>query len=973
MKRLVLLSSLSLCALAWSGPAFAQDTSAAAPEEETITVTGSRIARQDYSSSSPVVTVDVEQLESFGNLTVEQALNVLPQFVEGQNAGTVAIGGGGGATLNMRALGSNRNLILADQRRLPVSTPFGDVDVNIIPTVALHGVEVLTGGASSVYGSEAISGVVNFQTARYFDGVRMNVDYGDAFEGGARRYDVSAILGNDGERARGIFAVGYTDREALRGRDRDFFLYGIPSSFIGTGTYIASANNPILPTEVTTFFQTRYGISGVTATNQIGFNDNGSLFTQTGAINYQGPTSEDSLFAIVGGNVRQPVGRHSDALKALERYSAFARGEFDFNNAITGYSQLLFSDATTTGTASLNITFVGPTALVSMNNRFIPGHPLGSTPGDLWDFLQLRDDPTAPFILNQRFMGLPNRTHVERFTTSQFIAGLKGDVGINDWTFDVYLARDSVSGRENVESLLLGSQLNTLLQATDGGASICAGGYNPFGLARATSISAACMEYLAPSYVTSTLDIERNVVEGFVTGSLFSLPAGKVQFSLSAGVREDSLDFHPAIEIQNNDAMGIGVSLPTSGQTSTTEYGGELLVPLLAHSDGDQLLDLTAGIRIADQDVTTSSTSWNVGLEFRPLDSLFFRGSVQRAVRSPNIGELFSSNVGGEVTVGTPSPSSPDAGDPCDIRNSARTGPNNAQVEAICLAQGLPAGLLSTFQHTTTALPSATGGNMNLDPEEATTYTVGAVWRPQMNGQSLAVTLDYWGIEIENVIGTVSGSDALTRCFRASFNPTFDPANQFCQLIDRNSATGTVDRISATYLNLAALKTSGVDLQVSHSLDLGPGTLSTLAAVGWVSNYERQGFPGETFFDYVGTIGGPANRSADNNIHPEWTVSLTPTYEWGPASLSLRWRYLSSMDSQNIVTNPSSTTPGVPSISYFDVYSTFDISENLQLQAGISNLTDEDPPVVDGQIGQTRIGTYDVIGRAFNVSLRASF
>lgn len=972
MKRLVLLSSLSLCALAWAGPAFAQDADPAVHDEDAITVTGSRIARQDYSSSSPIVTVDVQQLESFGNLTVEEALNVLPQFVEGQNAGTVAIGGGGGATLNMRALGSNRNLILADQRRLPVSTPFGDVDVNIMPTVALRGVEVLTGGASSVYGSEAISGVVNFQTARYFDGLRMNVDYGDAFEGGAERSDVSAIFGSDGERARGVFAVGYTDREALKGRDRDFFTYGIPSSFIGTGTYIASANNPILPSEVTTFFQTRYGLSGVTATNQIGFNDNGSLFTQTGAINYQGPTSEDSLFAIVGGNVRQPVGRHSDALKSLERYSAFARGEFDFNSAVTGYAQLLYSDATTAGSASLNITFTGPIALVSMNNQFIPGHPLGTTPGDLWDFLQLRDDPNAPFILNQRFMGLPNRTHVERFTTAQFIAGLKGDVGIGDWTFDVYYAHDSVSGRERVESVLLGSRLNTLLQATDGGASICAGGYNPFGLANATSISDACMAYLAPN-ITSTLDIERDVVEGFVTGSLFSLPAGRVQFSLSAGIRDDSLAFNPATEIQNDDAMGIGVSAPTSGKTSTTEIGAELLIPLLAHSDGDQMLDLTAGLRIADQDATTTSTSWNIGLEFRPIDSLFFRGSVQRAVRSPNIGELFSSNVGGEVTVGTPSLSSPDAGDPCDIRNSARTGPNNAAVEAICLAQGLPAGLLSTFQHTTTALPSSTGGNPNLDPEEATTYTVGAVWRPQLGDHNLAVTLDYWNIEIEDVIGTVSGSDALTRCFRVAFNPTLDPANQFCQLIERNSATGTVDRISATYLNLAALKTSGVDLAISHSFDLGPGTLSTVAAVGWVSSYERQGFPGEQFFDYVGTIGGPANRSADNNIHPEWTVSLTPTYEWGPASLSLRWRYIDSMESQNRVTNPSSTTPGVPSISYFDLYGRYALNDSVQIQVGISNLTDEGPPIVDGQTGQTRIGTYDVIGRAFNISLRASF
>ena len=219
------------------------------------------------------------------------------------------------------------------------------MDVNIIPTVALRGVEVLTGGASSVYGSEAISGVVNFQTVQYFNGLRINADYGDAFEGGAEHFDTSAIFGSDGERARGVLAVGYTDRSPLRGRDRDFFDFAIPSSFIGQGTYIAGTN-PVNPAAVTLLFA-GYGFPGVTNTTQLGFNDDGTLFTQTGAINYDGPTSVDSLFAIVGGNVRQPVGRHGTALKGLERYSAFARGEFDFNNAITGYAQLLYADSTT--------------------------------------------------------------------------------------------------------------------------------------------------------------------------------------------------------------------------------------------------------------------------------------------------------------------------------------------------------------------------------------------------------------------------------------------------------------------------------------------------------------------------------------------------------------------------------------------------------------------------------------------------
>jgi len=150
---------------------------------EKISITGSRIKRKDYASSSPVATVDAEVLEGFGSVTVEETLNSMPQFIAGNSSSTIAIGGGGGATLNLRALGPTRNLVLLDQRRMPTSTPFGEVDVNAIPSVALKGVEVLTGGASSVYGSEAISGVVNFQTVDYFSGAKFNVNYGVSGEG----------------------------------------------------------------------------------------------------------------------------------------------------------------------------------------------------------------------------------------------------------------------------------------------------------------------------------------------------------------------------------------------------------------------------------------------------------------------------------------------------------------------------------------------------------------------------------------------------------------------------------------------------------------------------------------------------------------------------------------------------------------------------------------------------------------------
>ena len=949
-------------AIAGMGQSLAQsaETGANAGALGEIVVTGTRILRKDNSSSSPVVTIGVEQIEVSGAVTVEQYLNTLPQFTEGSTAGTISIGGGLGATLNMRALGATRNLVLLDQRRLPVANQFGVVDTNIVPTVMIRGVEVLTGGASSVYGSEAISGVANFQSKEFFEGVETYVEAGDTSEGDANFWEAGVVggaVGNEG-RTRALLAMSYTDRSALRGEDRDFFSFAIPSSFIGQGVYRSGGNAP-QQAAVNALFQS-YGVAGTPQTDRLGANDDGSLFTQFGgALNYQGPTDESSLFAVVNGTeVRQPVGRQGTALKGLERYNAFAKVEFDIAESLTAYGQFLYSDSETSGSASLNITLFGPTALVPVTNPFIPG--------DLAALLTTRPNPTAPFILEQRFMGIGERVHNEDLNTTQFIIGLTGELGFRDWTFDVYGLRDSTDAVETINALSLASRLNALLQAPDGGASLCQGGFNPFGLANSMAISAECQQYMAPDDV-STLNVDRELYEASVTGTLFSLPAGDVQASVSAVHREDSVNYLPSISIVTNDAYGLTPSSPSSGETDTVEFGGELLVPLLADR-----LNLTAGYRYSDQDISDSGDSWNVGLEWRPIDSLFVRGSFQKAIRAPNIGELFSASLGSEFTVGDPT-ANPNNGDPCDIRTASRTGPNGQQIELICIAQGIPQGIIDAFQHSTTALPASTGGNVNLDPESADTVTFGFVWQPELGNGDFTLTVDYWDISIDDVIKTIDGPSVLQRCFNPTFNATLDPANEFCQLVSRESATGTVTEVSTNFLNLASLKTSGIDLQVAHAFDLGPGQLQSNLAVGWLNEYEEQSLPGDPFLDFAGTIGGPANRVADNDVHPEWKVSLTPTYAIGQASFALRWRYLSSMDARQVVLNPAATTPGVPSVSYFDLMGTYAFSDSVQIRASVTNVLDEEPPEVSGQIGQTRIGTYDVLGPTFTIGLLASF
>jgi len=921
-----------------------------------VTVIGSRIARLDKYLSSPVISIRREQIEEFGAITVEEVLNTLPQFIDGQTAATNAIGGGGGATLNLRAMGSVRNLVLLDQRRLPMATPFGEVDVNILPTVLLKEIEILTGGASSVYGSEAISGVVNFHSRSHFNGVEVNYQQGSSIDSGFDKTDLSILAGTEGKdgRIKMLFALGQTDRSGLSGFDRlDSYRFAGPSSFIAQGTFRAGNNAPS-QTTIDALFQ-GYGVTESPQLDRIGFNDDGSLFTQFGGgLNYRGPTNTDNPLFWLRPNgdgideVRMAVWKTGVQLKPLDRNNAFAKVSFDINDSLTTYFQFLYADTTTRGSVGHNVTAFGPQIMVPVT------HP--DIPTDLASLLASRPDPNAPFIMEQRYLGLRERYFDENFSTSQYLLGAKGDLVFRDWQFDIYASRDAVTGIETNESTTMASRINQLLQATDGGESLCEGGFNPFGLTNSSIISAECQQFMSPDSV-SKLTTDRKLFEASITGPLINLPAGDAQLSLTASYREDKLKFTPSFALEQGDILGRPASSPTTGSTTTIELGGELLIPVVKDAPLAKSLNIATGFRRSDQNVAGAFNSWHFGLEWQIAKTLFARGNVQRALRAPNMGELFAGDVGGEIQVGTP----PAKGDPCDIGGDFRSGQNAADIRAICIAQGIDISQVDSFTHSTNAMPISIVGNNELKAETANTYTLGFVWTPEIGIRDATIIVDFWSIEVENVINFTSGNQVLERCVNRVFNPSLDPNNAQCRLIERESETGLVSNIETKYQNLSALETSGIDIQVSGTHDLGPGQLHHELSVGWLNAYKDKQLAGEAFLDFTGTIDGPANRAADNNFHPEWKFQYALRYEIGAANISLRWRYTSAMDDRDKVFNSEDTTPGVPSISYFDLFGTYQILDSLKLQFGVSNLFDQEAPLVNNTIGITRPGMYDVI------------
>lgn len=975
MNRKALATSISGLALALATAAHAQTAPVAtAPEAgqettvETIIVTGSRIARRDYISSSPIATVGQDALAKSSAINIEATLNQMPQFVQGQTASSIgAVGGAGRASLNLRGLGESRNLVLLDGRRLPMSNAFGVVDVNIIPQSILEGVETISGGASAVYGSDAISGVVNFKSRRNFEGLIIDARYGNSFKSDARTTDFSITGGaaTADDRGHALVSLGYSDRQVLWGNRRDFFSLGVLSSFIGQGTYVPSASN--LPTQAalnTVFGGYGAAAGAVSPSRSLGFNDDGTLFSQIGATNYKGPTS--GYFSTVGGTVRQPVAYQEFIVNPMTRRSAFGKFDYKVTDSIKAYAQAMYTESTVTGQVGWTPTLYAIPS-IPVTNPFIPA--------DLRTILASRPNPTAPFTLNQRFTAFDTREFIADFRVSQFLVGFTGELPWRGWTWDVYGSHDSMDLVETQDKAILLSKLNTLLAAADGGASICAGGYNPFGLAAAGSVSQACRNYVETrthNYTKTSQDI----VEASLQGKLFTLPAGDLQFSGTLGYRENSFDFQPDPSLISQDIIGTLATNPGGGATSVKEASIELLIPLLKDLPFVKALDLDVGYRTSDYNVSGRVGTYKADVTWKPVESLLLRGGYERAIRAPNIGELYSAATAAQAAIGSP----PGQGDPCDVRSSARTGASAANVRTLCIATGVPGSIVDNYQYTTTSVGTLSSGSTDLTPEQADTYTAGVVWRspfehPLLSG--LSASVDYYTIDISNVISVVSGVTAINKCYNLDgTNPTYAASNTYCQLISRD-ATGGVRTVATPYLNLGGLKTRGVDVQADWKVPLSAfglddrwGRFDLNLVANFTDSYRVQLLPGSAWQEYAGTIDGTQGAGLPL---PDWKLLTTLTYSVGPAELGVRWRHLPSMKDVTSVTRPTSPAPGVGAYDMVDLTGSLKIRDGLVLRAGISNVADKDPLQIAGTFGLTQPGTYDIVGRSYFLALQARF
>ena len=985
-KRLLATSMIGgAAALAFATPSFAQEE---ASQVEEIVVTGSRIVRQDYNSTSPIVTVGQEDVKAAGSVTIETLMNDLPQFVPSNSHGSINPGNGGQANLNLRGLGTNRTLVLMNGRRIVPSNADGTVDVNILPAALIRNVEVISGGASAAYGSDALAGVANFIIDDRFSGAQVDVQYGETERGDGTTESYTLTMGGSLDSGRGnmVLSVGRSTRAAIMNVARDFSSVSGRNSVSPLGlTTFDSAN---LPSQA--FINSYLSCANcVTPTGEFGYNPNGSLFSYLGAYNFQSPGgSAYDAYHQPGVAWAFNTGATGMLSMPLERWNVYASGRYDLTDKIELYSNVLFtqysSDAILAATP-----MPGPSPTygfrIPTSNPFITS--------DLRAFLDARPDADASFGYNKRFDAIGGRLAEDSTTIYQVTTGLRGALPFGDWRYDVSAQYGRVDNQTAQSGNVSRSAVQRLLDAPDGGASICAGGFNPFGI---TTLSAECISYINRNSKNAKLN-EQSLVEATFQGGLFDLPAGQVRAAVGVQYREDSFAFRPDAGLSQSNPIvphlgadglpdggmiggvevaGFNPVQPLNGSTNSTEFFVEALIPVLSDLPFVQQLDLNIGYRYADYSTVGGVSAYKVDADWVVDDKLRIRGGVQRAVRAPSIGELYGNRDISSPQIGAPQNAAGApvfGGDPCDIRSAYRTGPNADAVRSLCIAQGLSAAAVDSYVFNSTQIQGFVGGNKNLKEETADSWTLGAVYRPSFSNplfSRISTSIDYYSIEIKDVVGSITAANQLQGCYNATgvTNATYDVNNGYCQLFQRDASTGNIVNSLGLLQNLATLETSGVDFQVDWAFDLVEagmpdwGSLKFNVVVGWLETWARQDAAGGPFNERGGTI-----DSTNGFTFPEWKFLSSVNYSTGPYTVGARWRRVGEMDIYR-------TANSLDSIDYFDLLGTWEFKDGVVLRAGVNNLTDEGPRTwTPGIQANTDPSTYDTLGRRYFVGLTAKF
>lgn len=1001
------------------GAAFAAFSATAANAQQSgevqeVVVTGSRIVRQDYVANSPIATVTGEAVTANADVTLDMFLNTLPQVNPAGSSTSNNPGNNGQSNIDLRGFGANRNVVLIDGRRPMISSNTMTVDLNTIPQALIEGIEVITGGAGAAYGADAIAGAVNVKLKNNFEGIDVRANYSNSTEyWDAEEYQFSAALGGNFADGKGnaVFGFDRSYRQPLIKSQRDFSQNATSTtSFLPEGNLFWAAGNAPTKAALDAVFA-KYGV----ASNQIGLGSGTLGFNLDGTLFYRGvfnnPLDVQNFRYPIDGAVNQSLfpdlySYNFDYVNILvlpmDRYSFMFKTNYELDNGIeffvnagwTEYNATTALAPTPFPTVNTrNGSNAGPTDVVSA--LVTPGSQIAQQlvvpltnpflPADLRTLLASRtgDDPrlvgagaTEPFLIRQRTLDLGLRESRFENTVVQFLAGVRGPVGDTGLTFEASVSEGRTEIDETQTGNLNTQRLQGLIEAADGGASVCDGGFNIFGR---QPISASCREYLAAQTTLST-EMKSQIAQAFITGPIYELPAGDLSFVLGAEYRGFEYNFDPGAA--SGPISGANTQDPDEGTNSFKDIFGEILIPILKDQNYIQNLELSLGARYSESEFADKITGESVGprgswaykgeLNWTINDLLRARMSYQRSVREPNFSELFAG--GG---------SAPQYFDPCSVTSAARTGPSAAQVRALCLAQGVGASAIGNYVQTPgSQIGVDLAGNLNLDPEIGKTFTAGFVWRSPWDNQWLSRlqgSVDYYNIQIDDAILTPTPNQIVAACFNYyGTNPTYDINNTNCQ----GPARGGGDILwvynpadpDGFFLasNDGKQKSSGLDFQFDWGFDaewLGAdpqwGSVRLNVLLTHVIEFKQQDpIEGVPELDFAGTIsyfGAGLGTS-----FPEWKATINA--EWSlfeDFKINTRARYIDAMENRLAIEFPGEPEfTGVDAVWYWDFTGTWNVTDNVELKLGVNNAFDKQPETYAPNIQSgTDPSTYDVVGR----------
>lgn len=968
MRARLLASTLLFGATVAATPAFAQavpatpETIQEAQEEAgtqggEVVVTGTLVRNPNLIASSPVGVVTSDELELQQANTAEEFLRELPGAVP--SIGSAVNNGNGGASfVNLRGLGTNRNVVLLDGTRVVPAGLAGVVDLNNIPLALLERTDILTGAAVTTYGADAISGVVNFITKSDFAGVDLNVsnqitERGDGY---TFRGDLTVGANFDDGRGNAVLSVGYQKTDPVYQGDREISRFNI-DSFTGNAGGSATAVPAVF--------------NGVPGLGLVQLNPGASAL-----VPYYAP------FNFNPQNIFQTP---------FERYNIFGQGSYEVADNIEVYAQGMFSKnrvstiIASSGTFGngLTIPFSNPFLTGTVRDQFCTAYGLSAAECTAAAAATSPTDPgyrTFTVSTLRRFIEAGPRLSEYTTTMFQYKAGVRGDITSNIGfdLFGTYGESENVQ-RQSGNGLL--SRLRNAVNATNPDTCLTGGAdcvpLNLFG--PQGSITPEMLGYLTGVTTSGTTQTSLATVRGVINGDLgFSSPFAveRVGFAVGAEYRKYTAGSVSDLATQTpGEVLGNGAASPdTFGEYDVKEAFAELVVPLVADRPFFRSLTLELGGRISDYSRSGESFTWKAGGSWEPIQDIRIRGAYNRATRAPNIGELFSPPVTGLDNL---------AVDPC-----AGAAPlTNANLAAVCTAQGGGA-FLGSIANPTAGQPNVTvGGNLNLDVEKATTWTIGAVFTPTFV-PGLSLSVDYYDIVVTDAITTPTINDALDACFgNLSAASATDPA---CTGIRRDPLTGALSGSVATtpgvplaLSNLGRIETSGVDMSLNYRRDLGFAGFNLSVNGTWTNESKFQATPSGINRECVGFY-SPSCAS----IQPEWAFNTRATLTFGDVDVSLAWRYIDAVQYEPLQLQDDIASGGGPldefqtidAKHYFDLTTRFNATEEMTFTFGIQNLFDQDPPLVGSTIGSTAYNsgntypsTYDALGRRFVAAARLRF